>query len=110
MISSLTGLPAVFVRKEAKTYGTCKLAEGGDFSGRTVTLIEDIVTTGLSSRETVAELESLGAKVLAVACLIDRSDGEADCGGHVDQQDQPDALAVVVAHGGELPLGRMPRG
>src|SRR5262245_13824495 len=30
MLSQLTGLPARFVRKEAKTYGTCRLAEGGD--------------------------------------------------------------------------------
>lgn len=42
MVSALTGLPAIFVRKEAKPYGTCRLAEGGDFSGRTVTLIEDM--------------------------------------------------------------------
>ena len=33
MLSQLTGLPALFVRKEAKTYGTCRLAEGGDVDG-----------------------------------------------------------------------------
>jgi orotate phosphoribosyltransferase len=43
-------------------------------------IIEDIVTTGLSSRETVAALRALGAEVLAVACLIDRSGAKADCG------------------------------
>ncbi len=36
MVSALTGLPAIFVRKQAKTYGTCRLAEGGDVAGRTV--------------------------------------------------------------------------
>ena len=33
MLSQVTGLPAYFVRKEAKTYGTCQLAEGGDIDG-----------------------------------------------------------------------------
>ena len=35
MLSQVTGLPAVFVRKEAKSYGTCRLAEGGDIDGTT---------------------------------------------------------------------------
>ena len=46
--------------------------------GARVIIVEDIVTTGLSSRETVTSLKALGAEVLAVACLIDRSGGEAD--------------------------------
>src|SRR5436309_2832124 len=45
-----------------------------------VLIVEDIVTTGLSSRETVAAVQALGAEVLAEACLIDRSGGEADVG------------------------------
>ncbi|POF28980.1 type I phosphoribosyltransferase [Roseibium marinum] len=40
--------------------------------------VEDIVTTGLSSRGTVTSLKVLGAEVHAVACLIYRSGGEAD--------------------------------
>ena len=40
VLSAETGLPALFVRKEAKTYGTCKLAEGPDVDGRRVTLVE----------------------------------------------------------------------
>ena len=43
-------------------------------------VIEDIVTTGLSSRETVAAVEALGADVVGCACLIDRSGGEAEIG------------------------------
>ena len=46
MISQVTGLPAVFVRKQAKTYGTCKLAEGGEIEGRRLCIIEDVVTSG----------------------------------------------------------------
>jgi orotate phosphoribosyltransferase len=45
MLSQLTGLPSLFVRKKAKQYGTCKLAEGGDVEGR-VAIIEDVVTSG----------------------------------------------------------------
>ena len=46
MLSQLTGLPALFVRKEAKTYGTCRLAEGGEVDGRRLTIVEDVVTSG----------------------------------------------------------------
>ena len=45
-LSLLTGLPQVLVRKEAKTYGTAKLAEGPEVSGRRVAVIEDVITTG----------------------------------------------------------------
>lgn len=38
-VSARTGLPALFVRKQAKEYGTCKLAEGPDVAGRRITLI-----------------------------------------------------------------------
>ncbi|WP_417694875.1 orotate phosphoribosyltransferase [Roseibium sp.] len=48
--------------------------------GARVVIVEDIVTTGLSSRETVDALKKTGAEVLAVTCLIDRSGGEADTG------------------------------
>lgn len=43
--SQLSGIPTLFVRKEAKTYGTCRLAEGGDASGRRLAVVEDVVTT-----------------------------------------------------------------
>lgn len=43
-------------------------------------VVEDIVTTGLSSRECIDSLKVTGATVLAEACLIDRSGGKADVG------------------------------
>ena len=46
VLSSLTEMHALFVRKEAKTYGTCRLAEGADVAGRRITLVEDVLTTG----------------------------------------------------------------
>lgn len=73
MVSALTGLPVIFVRKEAKTYGTRRLAEGGDFSERTVTLVEDIITTGGAVRNAAVALRGLGATVHTVVCAIDRS-------------------------------------
>ncbi len=51
--------------------------------GARVVIVEDIVTTGLSIRETIASLQELGANVLAAACLIDRSAGKADVGAEL---------------------------
>lgn len=74
-LSAQTGLPALFVRKQAKTYGTCKLAEGPDVAGRTVTLIEDVITTGGAVRDATNALREAGATVELVVCAIDRSPG-----------------------------------
>jgi orotate phosphoribosyltransferase len=73
VLSAETGLPALFVRKEAKTYGTCKLAEGPDVSGRRVTLVEDVITTGGAVRDATTRLREYGARVTHVLCAIDRS-------------------------------------
>jgi orotate phosphoribosyltransferase len=72
-VSGLTGLPALFVRKKAKEYGTCKLAEGPDVAGRRVTLIEDVITTGGAVRDATRALREAGAVVEVVVCAIDRS-------------------------------------
>jgi len=73
MVSSRTGLPTLFVRKKAKEYGTCKLAEGPEVAGRRVTLIEDVITTGGAVRDATRELRAAGAIVETVVCAIDRS-------------------------------------
>ena len=78
MVSAKTGLPALFVRKRAKEYGTCKLAEGPDGAGRRVTLVEDVITTGGAVRDAVRALREAGAVVGVVVCAIDRSpEGES---------------------------------
>ena len=74
VMSSLTGLPVLFVRKEAKPYGTCRLAEGPDVTGRVVTLVEDVITTGGAVRAAAEALRGLGATVHTVVCAIDRSE------------------------------------
>ncbi len=77
MLSQVTGLPAYFVRKQAKTYGTCRLAEGGDLPGRRLLVVEDVITSGgqvvLSSRD----LRARDAVVEAAVCVIDREAGGA---------------------------------
>ncbi len=71
------GVPAIWLEREE---GRMRLRRFDLARGARVVIVEDIVTTGLSSRETVAALRGLGADVRAVACLIDRSGGEADAG------------------------------
>lgn len=72
-ISLVTGIPAAFVRKEAKTYGTAKLAEGADVAGRQVLIIEDVITTGGQAAISAAQLRDRGATVDTVLCVVDRS-------------------------------------
>lgn len=71
------GVPSMWVERED---GEFRLRRFELPKGSRVVIVEDIVTTGLSSRETVDALRGLGADVVAVACLIDRSAGEADTG------------------------------
>jgi orotate phosphoribosyltransferase len=71
-LSMATGLPARFVRKEAKTYGTCLLAEGGTIEGQRLLVVEDVVSTGGQVLLSTADLRERGAKVDTVLCVIDR--------------------------------------
>ena len=76
-LSLETGLPVCFVRKEAKTYGTCQLAEGVEIKGKKLLLVEDVITSGGQVIESAAELRSLGAIVEHVICVINRGGREA---------------------------------
>jgi orotate phosphoribosyltransferase len=78
MLSQVTGLPAAFVRKEAKTYGTCRLAEGAAVEGRRVVVVEDVVTSGGQVLTSCAQLRERGAVVSRVLCVIDREAGGAE--------------------------------
>jgi orotate phosphoribosyltransferase len=75
-LSLETGIPVVFVRKEAKEYGTCKFAEGPAIKGKRLTLIEDVITTGGQVVTSCNDLRSEGAIVENVLCVIDRSEGQ----------------------------------
>ncbi|MDI6026458.1 orotate phosphoribosyltransferase [Corticibacterium sp. UT-5YL-CI-8] len=71
------GVPAIWVEREQ---GTFRLRRFEIEQGARVVIVEDIVTTGLSIRETIECLQALGAKVVAAACIIDRSAGKSDVG------------------------------
>jgi len=71
------GVPAIWVEREQ---GVFRLRRFEMEKGARVVIVEDIVTTGLSIRETVECLRGLGAEVVAAACIIDRSAGRADVG------------------------------
>ena len=75
MLSQVTGLPAVFVRKKAKAYGTCRLAEGGEVSGRRLLIVEDVVTTGGQIVMSTADLRAEGAVIESALCVIERESG-----------------------------------
>jgi orotate phosphoribosyltransferase len=74
-LSQLTGIPAAFVRKEAKTYGTCQLAEGAAIDGKRVTVVEDVVTSGGQVVISCRDLRERGAVVEHALCVIDRESG-----------------------------------
>ena len=78
MIGQHTGLPCLFVRKKAKEYGTCRLAEGGELEGRKLVIIEDVVTSGGQILLSAAELQARGAEIVGVLCVIDREAGGSE--------------------------------
>ena len=72
------GVPAIYTER---VDGQFQLRRGFEIArGEKVLVVEDIVTTGLSIRECIDCLKAIGADVVAAACLIDRSGGEADVG------------------------------
>ena len=81
MLSSVTGLPAFFVRKEPKKYGTERVCEGGDVAGKRLLVVEDVVTTGGQLVLSTQDLRAQGAIVEHALCVIDREGGGAEVAG-----------------------------
>lgn len=77
-LSLETGLPAIYVRKKAKQYGTAKFAEGLDFAGKKVLVIEDVVTSGGQIILSTNDLRGGGAQIDSAICVIDRQAGGAE--------------------------------
>lgn len=72
------GVQSMFVERPA---GTFELRRGFHLEpGTRVFMMEDVVTTGLSSREAIAAIEAAGGSVVAGGCLVDRSNGKAEIG------------------------------
>jgi orotate phosphoribosyltransferase len=108
------GLEAIFLERPA---GTFELRRGFRLRpGQKVLLVEDVVTTGLSSREAMRAVEAAGGEVIAAASLVDRSNGLADLGVPFfplirldvpvyEPENLPDALAAMPV---EKPGSRRP--
>ena len=100
------GLEAVFVERPT---GTFELRRGFALKpGQKVLLVEDVVTTGLSSKEAIKAVAEAGGEVIAAAALVDRSNGLADLGVPFfplirldvpvyEPRNLPDALAAIPA-------------
>ena len=72
------GVPSMYVEREG---GEFRLRRGFSIEpGEKVVMVEDIVTTGLSSRECIEAIRKAGGDVVAAACIVDRSGGRADVG------------------------------
>jgi orotate phosphoribosyltransferase len=72
------GVPSIFFER---VEGKLELRRGFDIApGARVLMVEDIVTTGLSSRECIEGINALSGVTVAAACLVDRSGGKADVG------------------------------
>jgi orotate phosphoribosyltransferase len=100
------GKPAIFVERPE---GQFQLRRGFSLEpGTNVLMVEDVVTTGLSSREAIDAVREAGADVIAEAALVDRSSGKADLGipffpliridvPTYDAEDLPPELAAIPA-------------
>jgi orotate phosphoribosyltransferase len=100
------GVPAMFVERPDGVFG---LRRGFRLEpGERVLMVEDVVTTGLSSREAISAIEAAGGEVVAAASLVDRSGGSVDLGVpftpliRIDvptysADDLPPALAAIPA-------------
>lgn len=74
-LSLQSGKPCLYVRKEAKPYGTSNLVEGGHQPGERVVVIEDVITSGGQVCISVKQMREIGFVVDDVVCVIDRQQG-----------------------------------
>jgi orotate phosphoribosyltransferase len=77
-VARALGVEAMFLERPP---GVFELRRGFRLApGARVLMMEDVVTTGLSSREAIAAIAAAGGETVAAAALVDRSDGAADLG------------------------------
>lgn len=75
MLSHYSRIPAAFVRKQAKQYGTCQYAEGADLKGKKIILVEDVVSSGGAIIDAAEKFRADGIEVNLAICVIDRESG-----------------------------------
>lgn len=72
VLSHISGIPAAFMRKAAKTYGTCKYAEGPSLIDKKLLIVEDVISSGGAVIDTVNMMRNDGLAVDRAICVIDR--------------------------------------
>jgi len=75
VLSQVTNIPVAFIRKEAKEYGTCNYAEGADMIGKTVIIVEDVVSSGGAILDAVNKMRADDIEITEAYCVIDRETG-----------------------------------
>jgi len=78
LLSQITGLPAAFIRKEAKEYENSRYSEGAPLSGKRFILVEDVVSSGGTLIDAVAKLKADGLVPTEVMCVINRETGATE--------------------------------
>lgn len=78
LLSQVTNIPAAFIRKEPKAYGTCRYAEGAALQGKRFILVEDVVSSGGALVDALAKLRADGLEPSLALCVIDRQTGGAE--------------------------------
>ena len=73
LLSHKTYIPLLIVRKKPKEYGTCKFAEGIDYRGKNVLIVEDVITSGGQVIESGKMLRDTGANLIGVVAILTRS-------------------------------------
>lgn len=78
VLSQISGIPSAFLRKEPKSYGTCKYAEGASLKNENVVLIEDVVSSGGAILDFLARLRADDIEPSCAICVIDRQAGGSE--------------------------------
>lgn len=77
-VSLRTGIPAAFIRKGKKHYGTQARVEGEIAKGQRVAVIEDVTTTGSTILDTATLIEEVGGVVERLFVVVDRMEGAVE--------------------------------
>ncbi len=75
-LSLALSLPVAFVREHRKMYGTCRQVEGANVQGKSVCIVEDIVSTGGHIAQAGKALRDAGAVDISAICIVDRGEGK----------------------------------
>lgn len=78
VLSQVTGIPSAFIRKEPKTHGTRKYAEGPSLAGKKVLIIEDVVSSGGAILDAIEKLKADSVVPTGILCVLDRETGGAE--------------------------------